>query len=47
MTRVIHDNSGVDTQLTVADLNGDESPDAVIANRLGILVRLQKKQRLF
>ena len=41
--RIIHDDSGVGTQVASADLNGDNLPDALVANKKGIFVHLQKR----
>ena len=39
---VIHDASGVGTQVTVADLNGDGRPDVVVGNKKGAFVSVQR-----
>ena len=39
---LIDDDSGVDTQLTVDDGNGDGRPDVVISNKKGAFVFLQR-----
>jgi hypothetical protein len=42
MPTLIDDDSGVGTQLTVADGNGDGRPDIVLSNKKGAFVFLQK-----
>lgn len=42
---LIHDDSGVGTQVTAADLNGDHRPDVVVANKKGIFVHLTAPPR--
>jgi hypothetical protein len=39
---VIHDDSGVGTQVAATDLNADQRPDVVVANKKGIFVHLSK-----
>ena len=39
---LIHDGSGVGTQVTAADVNGDKKPDVVVGNKLGTFLSLQK-----
>ena len=39
----IDDDSGVGTQFTIADMNGDKKPDIVISNKKGVYVFLQEK----
>ncbi|GAB5520210.1 MAG: hypothetical protein RhofKO_24610 [Rhodothermales bacterium] len=38
---LIHDNSGVGTQVTVRDLNADTKPDVVVTNKKGTFVHIQ------
>ena len=38
----IDDNSGVGTQVTAVDLNGDGRPDIIVANKKGIFVHLSE-----
>jgi hypothetical protein len=38
----IDDDSGVGTQVTVADLNGDGKPDVAVANKRGVFVFTQQ-----
>ena len=38
----IDDNSGVGTQVTAADLNGDGIPDVIVGNKKGIFVHLSQ-----
>ena len=38
----IDDDSGVGTQVTVADVNADTKPDVVVANKRGVFVFRQK-----
>ncbi len=40
--RLIDDNSGIGTQVTAVDLNGDRRPDVVVANKKGIFVHLNQ-----
>lgn len=40
IARLIDDNSGVGTQVAATDLNGDEGPDVIVANKKGIFVHL-------
>ncbi|MBI5385763.1 MAG: VCBS repeat-containing protein [Verrucomicrobia bacterium] len=35
---LIDDNSGVGTQVTVADINGDQLPDVIVGNKKGVFV---------
>jgi len=39
---MIDDNSGVGTQVTAADLNGDKVPDVIVGNKKGIFVFLSR-----
>jgi HEAT repeat protein len=41
----IDDHSGVGTQVTAVDLNGDGRPDIIVANKQGIFVHLSEGQR--
>ena len=40
---MIDDNSGVGTQFTVEDLNGDGAPDIVIGNKKGNFIFLNRR----
>jgi hypothetical protein len=40
---VIDDDSGVGTQVTAVDLNGDGIPDVIVSNKKGIFVHLSQK----
>lgn len=40
----IDDNSGVGTQVTAVDLNGDGIPDVIVGNKKGLFVHLSKAQ---
>ncbi len=42
----IDDDSGVGTQVQVADVNGDKLPDIVVGNKKGTFVHLQQRQRV-
>lgn len=42
---LIDDDSGVGTQVTTADLNGDGLPDVIVANKKGIFVHLNEGKR--
>lgn len=42
---LIDDDSGVGTQVTVGDLNGDGRPDVIVANKKGIFVHLNEMPR--
>ncbi|HEX6984547.1 MAG TPA: VCBS repeat-containing protein [Planctomycetaceae bacterium] len=39
---LVHDASGVGTQVTAGDLNGDGKPDVAVGNKLGTFVSIQK-----
>jgi len=39
---LVDDDSGVGTQVTVADLNGDNKPDIAIANKRGVFAFRQR-----
>lgn len=41
--KMIHDDSGVGTQLSSGDLNGDGAPDFLTASKKGTLIHLQKR----
>lgn len=43
---LIDDNSGVGTQVVVADINGDKLPDVLVGNKKGTFVFLHKVQRV-
>jgi hypothetical protein len=40
---LIDDNSGVGTQVTAVDLNGDGRPDVIVGNKKGIFIHLSQK----
>ncbi len=40
----IDDNSGVGTEVTVSDLNGDQAPDVIVGNKKGTFVHLQQRK---
>ncbi len=42
LPHLIDDDSGVGTQVTTVDLNGDHRPDVVVANKKGIFVHLNE-----
>lgn len=42
---LIDDNSGVGTQVSATDLNGDGRPDVIVGNKKGIFVHLSEKPR--
>jgi hypothetical protein len=42
----IDDNSGVGTQVTVADVNGDGFPDVIVGNKKGAFVHLQERKKV-
>jgi hypothetical protein len=39
---LIDDDSGVGTQVTAADVNGDSRPDAVVGNKKGVFIHLNR-----
>jgi len=41
---VIDDDSGVGTQFTVADLNGDKLPDIIVSNKKGVHIHIQQRK---
>jgi hypothetical protein len=41
----IDDNSGVGTQVTAADLNGDGTPDVIVGNKKGTFLHLSQPAR--
>jgi len=41
----IDDNSGVGTQVTAADLNGDGTPDVIVGNKKGTFIHLSQPAR--
>ena len=43
---LIDDDSGVGTQITIEDLNGDSSPDIVIGNKKGEFIFLSKREKV-
>ena len=43
LPHLIDDDSGVGTQFVVADLNGDQEPDIVVANKHGVFVFIQHR----
>ncbi len=43
---LIDDNSGVGTQVTFADMNGDKRPDVVVGNKKGAFVFLQEARKV-
>ena len=42
---MIDDNSGVGTQVTAVDLNGDGIPDVIVGNKKGTFVFLSQKAK--
>jgi hypothetical protein len=43
---LIDDNSGVGTQVTVADVNGDGFPDVIVGNKKGAFVHVQERKKV-
>ncbi len=43
---LIDDDSGVGTQVTTGDLNGDRNPDIVVGNKRGVFVFIQEPKRV-
>jgi len=43
---LIDDNSGVGTQVTVADVNGDKLPDVIVGNKKGTFVFIHETRKL-
>ena len=43
VSHVIDDSSGVGTQFSIADMNGDRRPDIVVANKRGVFLFLQTR----
>ena len=41
---LVHDNSGVGTEVSVVDVNGDHTPDIVVGNKKGTYVHLQQRK---
>lgn len=41
---VIDNDSGVGTQFTVADLNGDKLPDIIVSNKKGVHIHIQQRK---
>ena len=39
----IDNDSGVGTQFTISDINGDKLPDIVISNKKGVYIFLQQR----
>ncbi len=42
----IDDNSGIGTQVTAADVNGDGFPDVIVGNKKGAFVHLQERKKV-
>jgi hypothetical protein len=42
--RLIHDDSGVGTQVIAGDLNGDGRPDVIVGNKKGTFVHIQARK---
>lgn len=45
VSHVIDDSSGIGTQFSVMDINGDRRPDIVVANKRGVFLFLQLKAK--
>lgn len=45
VSHLIDDTSGVGTQFTVADLNGDRRPDVIVSNKRGVHAFIQERTR--
>jgi hypothetical protein len=43
---LIDDNSGIGTQVTAVDVNGDGFPDVVVGNKKGAFVHLQERKKV-
>jgi hypothetical protein len=43
---LIDDNSGVGTQVTVGDVNGDKLPDVVVGNKKGVFIHTHKVEKV-
>ncbi|MBI3874389.1 MAG: FG-GAP repeat protein, partial [Verrucomicrobia bacterium] len=43
---LIDDDSGVGTQVTVGDVNGDGLPDVIVGNKKGVFVFLHEKKKV-
>ena len=43
---LIHDDSGVGTQVAAADLNGDGLPDVISGNKKGTHIHLQARKEV-
>ena len=42
---MIDDDSGIGTQFTVADVNGDGLPDVIVSNKKGTYILLQQRTK--
>jgi len=42
----IDDNSGVGTQITAADVNGDKIPDVIVSNKKGVYVFIHETKKV-